>query len=245
MILRGEGFTLRTILLGLMLTLSACTTVREFETPDYSLPADRPVTILVMRPDVEVSSVTTGGVPQPNADWTEQARTSLMTALEDDQRTRGNRIAVLPEQSGEGARLVADYEALHRSVADQIARFKYSGIVLPTKRGQFDWTLGPGASRIGALGGGDYALFLHARDSFASTGRVMLQLLGAALGAYVPGGHRFVYVSLVDLRSGDIVWFNVLSSMRGDIRDAEGARATIASIMDDMPTRPDMMEAAR
>jgi hypothetical protein len=34
-----------------------------------------------MRPDVSVGSVTTGGLVEPRADWTETARTKLIAAL--------------------------------------------------------------------------------------------------------------------------------------------------------------------
>ena len=51
------------------------------------------------------------------------------------------------------------------------------------------------------------------------------------------GGQRFAYVSLVELETGDIVWFNVLSSSVGDIRNAEGARSTVDSLLREMPGR--------
>ncbi|NJC33253.1 hypothetical protein GGR88_000727 [Sphingomonas jejuensis] len=227
----------RLFILVAMMALCGCTTVRSFAAPEHRLP-DRPLTIVVMRPDVEVSWLTAGGVAQPNADWTASARTALIGALTAEQGARGNSVRLLGEQSGEAARLVADYEALHRTVADQIAQFKYAGMILPTKRGKFDWTLGPGVRQLGEMaGGGDYALFLYARDSFASDGRLALQIVGAALGGYVPGGERFVYLSLIDLRTGDIIWFNLLASARGDLRDPEGARATIDTLMRTLPAR--------
>lgn len=228
---------MRIILVGLMLLLGACTSTRDFATPGYALPADKPVTILVMRPDVEVSSVTAGGVSEPNVEWTDAAKASLRGAIEAHQHARGNEVSFLPEQEGEAARLVADYENLHNAVAFSIAEFKYGIEDLPTKKDRFDWTLGPGVSRIGELGGGNYALFLYARDSFATSGRVAVQLIGALFGAYVPGGQRFAYASLVDLETGDIVWFNILSSATGDIRDPQGARETIDTLLESMPER--------
>lgn len=227
----------RLLLLVAIWTLGGCTTVRAFAAPDHRLP-DRPVTIVVMRPDVEVSWLTAGGVAQPNADWTAAARSALIEALSAEQGARGNAVRLLGEQTGDAGKTVADYEALHRTVADQIAQFKYAGMILPTKRRRFDWTLGPGVRQLGEMaGGGDYALFLYARDSFASDERVALQIVGAALGGYVPGGERFVYLSLIDLTTGDIVWFNLLASARGDLRDPAGARATIDTLMRTLPPR--------
>jgi hypothetical protein len=76
---------------------------------------------------------------------------------------------------------------------------------LPTKDGVFDWTLGEIAVQYGRESGYDYALFLYARDSFASNGRVALQAvgyLGCMVGvcAVAPGGSQTAFASLVDLK---------------------------------------------
>ena len=110
---------------------------------------------------------------------------------------------------------------------------------LPTKRGKgLDWTLGEDAVSLGRRTGYDYALFLYAEDSFASTGRVALQVLGVAgcfVGFCAPnvgGGGQFAYATLVDLRTGEVVWFNVLQTGSqiagikfGDIRTPRGRGA--------------------
>jgi hypothetical protein len=90
--------------------------------------------------------------------------------------------------------------------AASIALHKYSGAYLPTKRGKgLDWTLGEDAVALGRQTGYDYALFLHAEDSFASTGRVACRCSAspAASSAFarpnVGGAGQFAYASLVDL----------------------------------------------
>ena len=90
----------------------------------------------------------------------------------------------------------------------------------------------------------DYALFLYAEDSFASTGRISLQVLGiagCAVGFCAPnigGGGQFAYASLVDLRSGEVVWFNVLQTGSqlpgvsfGDIRTTQGAATMVERLV--------------
>ena len=90
---------------------------------------------------------------------------------------------------------------------------------LPTKRGKgLDWTLGEDAVALGRRTGYDYALFLYAEDSFASTGRIgapgarRCRLLHRLLRSQVGGGGQFAYASLVDLRTGEVVWFNVVQA---------------------------------
>lgn len=216
---------------------------KDFTASGYALPADKPVTIVVMRPDVEVGELAAGGVPQPNADWTAAARTNLATALTAAGQRKAIQVRVLPEQGGEGAQLVADYEALHRAVAGSIIQHKYYGARLPTKKNRFDWTMGPGTRRIGDLSGGNYALFVYARDDFASASRKAMQVagaLGCIIGfcAIIRGGTHIAYASLVELSSGNVVWFNVLRGSKGDIREVAGAQSMVDAIVASMPTRP-------
>ena len=228
------------------LALAGCVQTRqvadvEFQPPqgDYSL--------LVMRPDVQVGLLTAGGLVEPRADWTEQARSNLLRALAQQQAGRGGRTRILErrdELPGISAEAVADLERLHQAVGNSIALHKYLGARLPTKRNQgVDWTLGHDAVRFGKATGMDYALFLHAADSFASTGRVALQVLGIAgcfIGFCAPsgGGGQSAYASLVDLRTGEVVWFNILQTQSlapgitfGDIRTPEGAAQMVERLL--------------
>ncbi len=97
----------------------------------------------------------------------------------------------------------------------------------------------------------DYALFLHAEDSFASTGRVALQVLGVAgclVGFCAPnvgGGGQFAYASLVNLRTGEVVWFNVLQSRIGDIRTPAGAAEMVERLLGRMKPGRDIRRTAR
>lgn len=229
----------RMVLAALLLAAGGCTSTRDFTASGYALPANKPVSIIVLRPDVEVGSATAGGVAEPNAEWTSAARENLGAALIDNGRRAGLSVAMLPDQDGDAARTLADYEALHRSVASSIAAYKYAQVQLPTKRKRFDWTLGPGAAALGRMGqGGNYALFVVTRDHFATTGRVAMQIVFAALGGYVPAGQHLAYASLVDLQSGDVVWFNVLDGSAGDIRTREGAQAMVDRLMKSLPRKP-------
>jgi len=143
---------------------------------------------------------------------------------------------------------LADLERLHSAVGNSIALHRYLGANLPTKRGKgLDWTLGEDAVALGRRTGYDYALFLHAEDSFASTGRIALQVLGIAgcvVGFCAPnigGAGQFAYASLVDLRTGEVVWFNVMQAgsqiagiKMGDIRTDEGAAQMVDRLLDRM-----------
>ena len=231
-------------------TLAGCVQTRQYADVEFE-PPQGSYKLLVMRPDVTVGSVTTGGMVEPRADWTEQARTGVLTALKTQQAARGGNIFIMEKRdslAGIDPEMVAELERLHYAVGSSIALHKYSGAYLPTKRRKgLDWTLGEDAVALGRRTGYDYALFLHAEDSFASTGRVALQVLGVAgcfVGFCAPnigGGGQFAYASLVDLRTGEVVWFNVMQAgtpiagiKMGDIRTEEGAAQLVDRLLERM-----------
>jgi hypothetical protein len=228
------------------LTLTGCVQTRQIADVEFT-PPQGDYSLIVMRPDVQVGLLTTGGLVEPRADWTDQARTHLLRALTEQQADRGGKTKILETREGIpgiSAETVAELERLHAAVGSSIALHKYMGLELPTKRRQgIDWTLGEDAVKFGRATGMDYALFLHARDNFSSTGRIALQVLGIAgcfIGFCAPqaGGGQSAYASLVDLRTGEVVWFNVLQTSSqlpgiqfGDIRTAEGAAQMVERLL--------------
>ena len=82
-----------------------------------------------------------------------------------------------------------------------------------------------------------YALFLWVRDSYASAERRAAMVAMAFLGVSMSGGVQIGYASLVDVRSGKVVWFNRLARGRGDLRDAPAAQATVKELLSGFPSR--------
>jgi hypothetical protein len=236
------------IALALALSVAAAGCVQTRQIADvHFTPPQGDYDLLVMRPDVTVNALTTGGMAQPRADWTEQARANLITALKTQQSQQGGKVLVLDRRNqlpNVSEQTVADLERLHQAVGQSIALHKFMGAALPTKRGKgLDYTLGRDAVELGRKTGYDYALFVYAEDNIASTGRTALQVLGIAgcvVGFCAPsgGGNQFAYASLVDLRTGEVVWFNVLQTGSqlpgvtfGDIRKPEGAAQMIDRLL--------------
>jgi len=60
-------------------------------------------------------------------------------------------------------------------------------------------------------------------------------MTAAILGVGVPGGRQISFASLVDLDTGDIVWFNFLVSGTGDLRDPNSARDSVDSLLAGFP----------
>jgi len=232
--------------LGASIPLTGCVQTRQFADVQFT-PPQGDYRLLVMRPDVTVNSLTTGGMPEPRADWTEQARTNIINAIRAQQAERGGKLLVLARRNelpGISEEQIADLERLHAAVGNSIALHKYMGAALPTKRGKgLEYTLGQDAVTLGRRSGYDYALFIYAQDNIASTGRTALQVLGIAgcvVGFCAPSGgsNQFAYASLVDLRTGEVVWFNVVQTGSqvpglkfGDIRTPQGAATMVERLL--------------
>lgn len=233
--------------LALAVPVAGCVQTRQYADLQFT-PPQGDYRLLVMRPDVTVNSVTTGGLPEPRADWTDQARANVIAALRAQQAARGGKVQIMArrnELAGVSEDMVADLERLHGAVGNSIALHKYMGAYLPTKpRRGLDYTLGSEAVELGRKTGFDYALFMHAEDSIVSGGRVALQVLGIAgcfVGFCAPnigGGGQFAYASLVDLKTGEVVWFNVLQTgsqiagiKMGDMRSPQGAAQLVERLV--------------
>lgn len=206
--------------------------------PGFAFPADRPARILLFRPNVRVGTQTTAGMNEPSVEWTDAARANITSALSTAQLARGNVVTLVAEPAGEEARLMADYRALFRTVANAAIEHRlFPGARLPTKKAAFDWTLGPGIARLAAAGGGDYGLFLYTYDSYGSTGRKAAQVVGLLMGVGMTAGVHIGYAGLVDLSTGELVWLNADVAMGGDVREAEGATKRVAQLLQGFPGR--------
>lgn len=230
----------------LTLTTAGCVETRQFADLQFT-PPQGDFDLLVLRPDVNVTELTAGGVSQPRADWTEQATANIAAALRAQQAERGGKVTFAGRRDqipGVDAATVAEIERLNQAVAESIVIHKYFGAYLPTKAGKgLDYTLGSQAVELGRKTGFDYMLFLHAEDNRASAGRTALQVVGIAgcfIGFCAPSGgaNQIAYSSLVDLRTGEVVWFNVVKTGSqlpgvtfGDIRTPQGAAQMVDRLL--------------
>lgn len=225
----------------LLLCLAGCAVPKQQTSVGYVPPAGNHK-IIVMRPDIAVDTLTVGGMLERREDWTLTARDNVLASLQAQQAKRGGatHIAITRAEAGSDEETVIELNKLHAVVGQAVMLHKFSVMgTLPTKKDVFDWTLGDLAARYGAQSGYDYALFIYARDSFSSGGRVALQTIGALsciVGVCVipPGGNQQAFASLVELKTGKLVWFNHLISATGDIRTPQGADALVSKLLEGM-----------
>ncbi|MBT0670213.1 hypothetical protein HT136_17745 [Novosphingobium profundi] len=200
----------------------------------FSLAPQSGKTILVFRPTVRVGAQSTGGMFEPNADWTDQARKNIDAALASRQGKLGNKIVYAPVSYGDEAQRVEEYAALFAAVSQSVIQYQFFvGNRLPTKKHDnkedvFEWSLGDGVSSLPGAADADYALFIYNKDAYGSTGRKLLQIAAAFGGVGVTSGEHAGYAGLVDLKTGDILWLNADGAMGGgDVREPDGAEKRI------------------
>jgi len=225
-------FGMRRALLGFLLILWAGVAAAQPNlAPGFTkLPPNS--TIALMPADVELFEISAGGVGEPRAEWTAAASKHLMADLRARKQKLGARAT---EITGDQDEAVEALNGLHGAVARAIVVHHFGGLKLPTKDGKLDWTLGPDAAKLQVKSGADYALFTWVRDSYASAERKAMMVVGALLGGGMGGGVQQAYASLVDLRTGQIVWFNRMARTTGDLREAEPTPETLNALLTGFP----------
>jgi hypothetical protein len=223
-----------TLTVLILCMLNACANVQKVESLEYNSANPR---FILMPLDVELSILTASGLQEPQAEWTKNATDYILSSLKGELNTRQMELSVFqkPEDAGPDS-TIQQLNTLHEVLGYTVLFHHLGPVKLPNKKGEFDWTLGPDVAALKAASDADYAMFVFVRDSYASAGRVAFQIGAALLGASVPGGQQMAFASVVDLNTGDIVWFNRLISTTGDLRNQKEANKSVANLLKGLPS---------
>jgi hypothetical protein len=194
------------------------------------LPRDAKVAIAPL--DVELFEMSAGGVLVPKADWTEAANKHMGAALTRKATSLGASTQFVSDSvADENAELLHLYGAVARAISmHHLGMFK-----LPTKEDKLDWGFGDSLRPLQAATGARYALFTWMRDSYASPERKAMIVGMALLGVGISGGVQIGYSSLIDLETGQVLWFNQAVSGFGDLRDEKSATASVDGLLAGFP----------
>lgn len=218
------------------LLLGACQaprpTIGKFQRSDGEL------RVILMPVDIELSVLNASGLLEPNAEWTQKAKVHVTSALTETFQSLNARLTPFVPANATAASEPARQQLinLHSAVGfTAVRQLLVPNARLLHKKGKVDWTLGKSVAVLRENSDAQYALFVYIRDSYASDGRVAVQVLGALLGAAVRGGTQTAFASLVDLKSGKIVWFNVVARSTGDLREFRPAKSSVVRLMHRFP----------
>lgn len=217
------------------LFLSACQTAAVY-TSDTLKRDDQSVRVLIMPMDVELSELGLGGTTV-RADWTEAGTKHLESSLAAYLSERNvDVVPFIPTSNPDTASDDVQLIKLFGIVGQTITLHHYNAaFALPNKKEKFDWSMGPETVKLSDRYDADYALFISVRDSYTSAERAAAMAVAAIFGIGIQGGIQTGSAALVDLRTGEISWFNRLFRGTGDIRTAEPAKETMSVLMEEFP----------
>jgi hypothetical protein len=216
-----------------MSSVSTCWAANQNLAPNFeNLPVNSK--IVLMPPDVELYSLSAGGVAEPKADWTSAAQKNILKSMTSRTTEMNLNLVHVSENEADD---FADINALYGAVASSIANHHTGNSVLnlPTKANKLDWSMGDAVTPLQQSTHGDYALFVWVRDSYASAERKAAMVALALLGVGITGGIQVGYASLVDLKTGQVVWFNQMLRMSGDLREEVSTKETMAELLKNFP----------
>jgi hypothetical protein len=132
--------------------------------------------------DVELMEIDMGGVLEPKPEWTAAARRFITEELRAQKSRQGFQLEEFPEEFRDRPRNRSSSTSWSSSTPPSAARSARTASPCSS-------CTASARSRNGALGevrvlrersGADYALFVHVRDSYASDGRKLVMIAGAA-----------------------------------------------------------------
>lgn len=213
---------------------AACTTTNTKVAKTVTTP-DPGARILMVKPDVAVGILLASGVNEPRADWIKTIEGTLQRELETQLGRKSHAFRSFDPEAAMGGR-GGQVLRLNQAVGESIRTFDYGVLKLPTHGKEFDWTLGDGAIAFGQANESDYGLFVVVRGTWSSDGRQAMAVGMALLGAGIPMGGQDLSASLVDLKTGRVVWYNMVHAGPGvDLRTVEGAATLVTALLKDAP----------
>jgi hypothetical protein len=204
------------------------------------LPMQHPYRLLLVRPDVQVRELTADGALSFREDWTDTAR--LLVAGQVQQvlaaRAGGSVEVVGSEAAGADPARVAELHLRHDALGKMMPRPKTVGR-----------SLGDAAIKLGEDSKSELLFITHVDYTVRTTGRKALigvgmvgcavletAVLGSAGNCKDPdAGDRSAFASLVDQKTGEILWTTVVSSRLGDLRREPGARKLAKALVRRLP----------
>lgn len=219
-----------------LVTLSACVTNTFATQKELSVEEPR---ILLLQPNVTLGELSMGGVVSVKAGWTNAARGHIRTTLTEELADLGAHTMVADNFNGDALDdpMEIQLSKLHAALGHSIVIHQLAAARrLPTKE-TFDWSLGPAVAFYREKYDADYALFVFVEDTYASADRKVASVMAAVLfGVSIQLGRQSAFASMVDLETGEVIWFNRVFRGTGDLREEEPARETVRVLMHGFPT---------
>ncbi|MEJ2171047.1 MAG: hypothetical protein P8X90_36620 [Desulfobacterales bacterium] len=205
--------------------------------------ATKSIVLIPLKTDVY--QLTAGGVKEKMDEWSVQAKQNVMTAVQENLKTKPMLIIKPFEElllSSEKKENLEETSALYDAVSSSIQLHTYGppDQLFSDKIKNFDYSLGAEVAEL--AGDADAILFVSCVDHIATAGRKAVQagsiILGALVGIQITPsmGTTSVSIALVDADSGFILWYNFHGSGGDhDLRDPINTTTLVKQLLKDLP----------
>jgi hypothetical protein len=207
--------------------------------PDQQMPHK----MLLLPADIRVHEISAGGVVEKVDDWTSAASNHAMKSMRGIADSKKLfELKETPSLSEADRQALEQHQALYELVANS-ADFARSGPLMPWRERakNFDYTIGPGLKELAAGTGMDAAVIVIGSDYISSAGRKATMAIGILAAAFtgvaiVPaGGVSYVSVGVVELRTGNLLWFATNRGQSSDLREENQMQTVLSGLFESYP----------
>lgn len=185
--------------------------------------------------DIELYEISVGGVPELKTEWTESGENNVKAVTENIFESRKLSYVFYQQAEVEKESHSQFFRLMNEVGSAMLFHYQIPNLKLPAKK-NLDWSVGNISSVLKEEYGADYALYIYIRDHYSSGGRVALGVILAMAGVGIGSGVQTGWSYLVDLESGQVVWFDFIrSSSFGDIREKDGAKQAVTALLTGFP----------
>lgn len=217
-----------------ILTSAGCASVPARINPQFTGYFKTPKNVYIMPSEIKQYKLTAGGVIEEMDDWEDKTDAFFQNDIKGILGTSGRMKIDNLDISQADSNLkdfIREQNGLYQAVAQSIIMHTYLPVsTFQHKINQFDYSLGPEVGGINKFMSVDTLLFVGGKRTYWTGGRILVNacamLAGAAVGvAIIPAQvPDWLAVSLVDAKTGNIIWFRYLGQPEaaiGDLREKE------------------------
>jgi len=226
-------------LFSLVFLINGCMPAIKSNVPELEARAANIKKIVLLSPNVEIYSLSAGGVKEKRDSWCSTGRQNIESALQETFKEKGVFLSSL-KQNSKNKKDVEEINALYRAVAGSIydhTFFYGQNPNLFLERIQnFDYSIGS-VEKLLKRYNADGLLIVYASDEIPTKGRKALQVIQAInpFGQMDQAAVTAMVIGLTDT-SGAVLWFRTKAHSGGyDLRESESTQVFVKELLSDYP----------
>ncbi|MGE0267554.1 MAG: hypothetical protein AB7S78_03730 [Candidatus Omnitrophota bacterium] len=221
------------VLLLIVFFLSGCTATSR-HAPHFKQSVRPSMTVAVLPMEVQMYQIQAGGTAELMDEWKVEVREAMKLSLEKYFGDAYNLKLKFIDENGlkkDHREVWRKYKALYEAVATSALIHSFDITAFPSKKKNFDYTLGTGIEQLSKPLGADALLFIYGSDYIETTGRKLVAAVNLFMLEF---GADTLTMGLVDGSTGDILWFKRSEpAVEFNLRDSRQLDETIKWMTDD------------